>query len=229
MSQPTPAITRYYAVTKRVEPIVSQEEETKDNTVTAMKVSNAFNAGKGGKISHRNAGGGAKPSSGGGKKGGGKKGGGGSKPKQPNRAKGETRTPDRYRNNTVRANKLANSMEKLQKQQERLGGKGTLDNLEKQLKILEQQNDNIKQRTVLQRNEQAELANNLKKYGATFKDGTLSNYFKVHAKIMDEYNKKLAKWNSASSDWQEKNKEFLNNAKEVMDNALKDLERYDKL
>lgn len=229
MSQPTPAITRYYAVTKRVEPIVSQEEETKDNTVTAMKVSNAFNAGKGGKISHRNAGGGAKPSSGGGKKGGGKKGGGGSKPKQPNRAKGETRTPDRYRNNTVKANNLANSMEKLQKQQERLGGKGTLNNLKKQLQILEQQNKNIKERIGLQRDEQAELANNLKKYGATFKNGTLDNYFKVHAKIMDEYNKKLAKWNSASADWQEKNKDFLNNAKEVMDKALKDLERYDKL
>ena len=202
----------------------------KDNSTTAMKITiPEGNKSAGGKISHKNSTGGNKKSSGGGK---GKKGGGGGKgsqPKQPNRAKGETRTPDRYRNNTVKANNLANSMEKLQKQQERLGGKGTLNNLKKQLQILEQQNKNIKERISLQRDEQAELANNLKKYGATFKNGTLDNYFKVHTKIMDEYNKKLAKWNTASSDWQEKNKDFLNNAKEVMDKALKDLERYDKL
>ena len=231
MSQPTPAITRYYAVTKRVEPIVSQEEETKDNTAVAMKVSNAFNAGKGGKISHRNAGGGAKPSSGG--KGGGKGrkgGGGGGKAKEPNKAKGATNKPDRYRNNTVRANKLANSMDKLQKQQERLGGKGTLDNLEKQLQILEKQNKNIRERIGLQRDEQKQLANNLKKYGATFSaDGTLNNYFATHKKIMDKYNNAVAKWNKMSADQQQKNKDFLNNAKEAMDNALKDLERYDKL
>lgn len=213
----------YYGVD--VQPKVEQEQATKTNTAVGLEVKGATKS-SGGKVSHKNSSGGNKKA---GKGGGGKKGGGGSKAKQPNRAKGETRKPDRYRNNTVQANKLASSMEKLQKQQERLGGKGTLDNLEKQLKILEQQNKNIKERISLQRDEQAELANNLKKYGATFKDGTLSNYFKVHAKIMDEYNKKLAKWNSASADWQEKNKEFLNNAKETMDNALKDLERYDKL
>ena len=208
-------------------PDVEQTQASSSRTAVALSAVAGNKRGFGGGISHKNKSGGNKKSSGGGKGKGGK--GGGGKAKQPNRAKGETRKPDRYRNNTVKANKLANSMEKLQKQQERLGGKATLDNLEKQLQILKQQNNNIKQRTVLQRNEQTELANHLKKYGATFKDGTLSNYFKVHAKIMDEYNKKLTKWNSASADWQEKNKEFLNNAKEVMDNALKDLERYDKL
>jgi len=87
MSQPTPAITVYHAITKRVVPIITEEEETKDNTATAMQVSNAFNAGKGGKVSHRNKGGGARPSSGGkggggkGRKGGGGKGGKGSQPK----------------------------------------------------------------------------------------------------------------------------------------------------
>lgn len=207
------------------------DKQTQDisnvNTVTGVKIKHANKAPVGGQVSHKNKNGGNKKNTGGGK--GRKGGGGGGKAKQLNRAKGETRTPDRYRNNTVKANNLANSMEKLQKQQERLGGKGTLNNLKKQLQILEQQNKNIKERIGLQRDEQAELANNLKKYGATFKNGTLDNYFKVHAKIMDEYNKKLAKWNSASADWQEKNKDFLNNAKEVMDKALKDLERYDKL
>ena len=209
-----------------VTPTPVSTEVSKETTSTALEVVGARKS-SGGHLSHTNKSGGNKKSSGGGK---GKKGGGGSKPKQPNRAKGETRTPDRYRNNTVRANKLANSMDKLQKQQERLGGKGTLDNLEKQLQILEKQNKNIRERIGLQRDEQKQLANNLKKYGATFNtDGTLNNYFATHKKIMDKYNNAVAKWNKMSADQQQKNKDFLNNAKEAMDNALKDLERYDKL
>ena len=55
-TEATPVITWYNAVSKRVIPHVTQEEEKKDNTATAMQVTNAFNAGKGGKVSHRNAG-----------------------------------------------------------------------------------------------------------------------------------------------------------------------------
>jgi len=109
-TEATPVITWYNAVSKRVIPHVTQEEEKKDNTATAMQVTNAFNAGKGGKVSHRNSGGGAKPSSGG-KGGGGKKGGGGGKGSQPKKAtkiKGSSGKADRYRDNTVKANKLAN-------------------------------------------------------------------------------------------------------------------------
>ena len=209
-------------------PDVEQTQASSSRTAVALSAVAGNKRGFGGGISHKNKSGGNKKSSGGGKGKGGK--GGGGKAKQPNRAKGETRKPDRYRNNTVRANKLANSMEKLQKQQERLGGKGTLDNLEKQLQILEKQNKNIRERIGLQRDEQKQLANNLKKYGATFNaDGTLNNYFATHKKIMDKYNNAVAKWNKMSADQQQKNKDFLNNAKEAMDNALKDLERYDKL
>lgn len=230
-TEATPVITWYNAVSKRVIPHVTQEEEKKDNTATAMQVTNAFNAGKGGKVSHRNSGGGAKPSSGG-KGGGGKKGGGGggSKAKEPNKAKGATNKADRYRNNTVKANKLANQMTKLNKQQERLTGKDALKNLQKQLEILEKQKDVIRERLGLQRDEQNELANNLKKYGATFdEDGTLNNYFTTHDKILKEYNDKVAQWNRMTAEQQESNKDYLNNAKEIMDQAFKDLERYDKL
>ena len=230
-TEATPVITWYNAISKRVIPHVTQEEEKKDNTATAMQVTNAFNAGKGGKVSHRNSGGGAKPSSGG-KGGGGKKGGGGGsgKAKEPNKAKGATNKADRYRNNTVKANKLANQMTKLNKQQERLTGKDSLKNLQKQLEVLEKQKDVIRERLGLQRDEQNELANNLKKYGATFdKDGTLNNYFTTHDKILKEYNDKVAEWNQMTAEQQESNKDYLNNAKEIMDQAFKDLERYDKL
>ena len=202
----------------------------KDNSTTAMRITiPEGNKSAGGKISHKNSTGGNKKSSGG-KGGKGGKGGGGGKAKEPNKAKGATNKADRYRNNTVKANKLANQMTKLQKQQERLTGKDSLKNLQKQLQILKKQNDTIRERIGLQRDEQKQLANNLKKSGATFdKDGTLNNYFKVHANIMKKYNDAVAKWNKMSADQQQKNKEYLNNAKTQMDNALKDLERYDKL
>ena len=121
-------------------------------------------------------------------------------------------------------------MTKLQKQQERLTGKDSLKNLQKQLAVLEKQKEVIRERLGLQRDEQNELANNLKKYGATFdKDGTLNNYFTTHDKILKEYNDKVAEWNQMTAEQQESNKDYLSNAKEIMDQAFKDLERYDKL
>ena len=205
----------------------------KDNSTTAMKITiPEGNKSAGGKISHKNSTGGNKKSSGGkgGRGGKGGKGGSGGKAKEPNKAKGATNKADRYRNNTVKANKLANQMTKLNKQQERLTGKDALKNLQKQLEILEKQKDVIRERLGLQRDEQNELANNLKKYGATFdKDGTLNNYFVTHDKILKEYNDKVAQWNRMTAEQQESNKDYLNNAKEIMDQAFKDLERYDKL
>ena len=212
-----------------VTPTPQTTEVSKETTSTALEVVGARKS-SGGHLSHTNKSGGNKKAgkgSGGGKKGGG---GGSSKAKEPNKAKGATNKADRYRNNTVKANKLANQMTKLQKQQERLTGKDTLKNLEEQLKILEKQKEVIRERLGLQRDEQNELANNLKKYGATFdEDGTLNNYFTTHDKILKEYNDKVAQWNQMTAEQQESNKDYLNNAKEIMDQAFKDLERYDKL
>lgn len=213
-----------------VTPTPVSTEVSKETTSTALEVIGARKS-SGGHLSHTNKSGGNKKAGkggGGGKKGG--KGGGGSKPKEPNKAKGATNKADRYRNNTVKANKLTDSLTKLQKQQERLTGKDSIKNLQKQLEILEKQKDVIRERLGLQRDEQNELANNLKKYGATFdKDGTLNNYFVTHDRILKEYNDKVAEWNQMTAEQQESNKDYLNNAKEIMDQAFKDLERYDKL
>jgi len=83
-------------------------EDVKENKAFSLKITSAKKSSGGG-FKYRNASAGNK---GGGKKGGsgGKKGGGGggSKAKEPNKAKGATNKADRYRNNTVKANKLAN-------------------------------------------------------------------------------------------------------------------------
>lgn len=223
----------YQAAGYIYEPQPISETATKESKAFSLEVTSAHKKSGGGfKYQNASHGGGSKGGSGKKGGGGGKKGGGGgsSKVKEPNKAKGATNKADRYRNNTVKANKLANQMTKLQKQQERLTGKDTLKNLEEQLKILEKQKEVIRERLGLQRDEQNELANNLKKYGATFdKDGTLNNYFTTHDKILKEYNDKVVQWNQMTAEQQESNKDYLNNAKEIMDQAFKDLERYDKL
>ena len=219
----------YAATGYSYEAIPIENQAEKQNKSFSLEVKSAKKASGGG-FKYRNASAGNKGGSG--KKGGGKKGGGGGsgKAKEPNKAKGATNKADRYRNNTVKANKLANQMTKLQKQQERLTGKDSLKNLQKQLAVLEKQKEVIRERLGLQRDEQNELANNLKKYGATFdKDGTLNNYFTTHDKILKEYNDKVAEWNQMTAEQQESNKDYLSNAKEIMDQAFKDLERYDKL
>ena len=205
-------------------PHKEEEDVSKTTTATGIKVERAHKAPKGGKVSHKNRNGGNKKNSGG--KGG--KGGGSPKAKTPNKAKSATNTPDRYRDNTVKANKLNNQMTKLQKEADRLDGKKRIDNLHKQLQLLKEQNKVINERIRIQTEEQDELANHLKKYGATFdSDRTLNNYKATFNNIIDTYNKAVTKWNSATATWQEQNKDFLNVAKQEMDNALKDLSRYD--
>ena len=228
---PTQVDTTYTTYSQEVSPQKQVSEDLKENKAFTLKVKSAHKSSGGG-FKYRNASAGNKGGSG--KKGNkGGKGGGGNKGKQGTTAKPATDKADRYRNNTVKMNKLTNQLVKLQKQSNELEGKDKIKNLEKQRAILQEQNKTIKERINLQRNQQKQLANNLKNFGATFDpDGTLNNYFDVHAKILDEYNKKVAEWNShANKDdgWQEAHKDYLNDAKTIMDQALKDLAQYDKL
>ena len=226
---PTQVDTTYTTYSQEVSPQTQVSEDLKENKAFTLKVKSAHKSSGGG-FKYKNSSAGNKGGSG--KKGGGGKGGkgGSGKAKEPNKAKPATSKPDRYRNNTVKANNLANSMTKLQKAQERLTGKDALDNLQKQLQILQKQNRTINERIRLQKDEQAELKNALKKYGAAFnEEGTLTNYNATYSKIIDEYNKVITKWNSMSADQQEKNKDMVNNAKEIMDKALDNLKRYDAL
>jgi hypothetical protein len=85
--------------------------DTKQNKAFTLKVKSAHKSSGGG-FKYKNSSAGNK---GGGKKSGGGKGGGGGKGKQPTKTDPAKGTPDRYRNNTVKANKLANQMTKLQK------------------------------------------------------------------------------------------------------------------
>jgi len=111
-------------------PIDNTMEDTKENKAFSLKITSAKKSSGGG-FKYRNASAGNKGGSG--KKG--NKGGKGSSPKAkaPNKAKSATNTADRYRDNTVKANKLNNQMTKLQKEANRLDGKKRIDNLHKQL------------------------------------------------------------------------------------------------
>jgi hypothetical protein len=83
------------------------------NTVTGVRIKHANKAPVGGQVSHKNKSGGNKKNTGrGGNHGGG---GGGSQPKQAKKMDAVKGKPDRYRNNTVRAGKLADKMQTLSK------------------------------------------------------------------------------------------------------------------
>jgi len=100
----------YQAAGYIYEPQPISETATKESKAFSLEVTSAHKKSGGGfKYQNASHGGGSKGGSGK-KSGGGKKGGGGgsSKVKEPNKAKGATNKADRYRNNTVKANKLAN-------------------------------------------------------------------------------------------------------------------------
>jgi hypothetical protein len=96
-------------------PEVKNQEAQSSTTVMGIKAVSGNKKAYGGGISHKNKK--RNTGSGGGKGNKGKGGGGGkgSQPKQAKQIKPETKKADRYHDNTVKANKLANQLTKLNK------------------------------------------------------------------------------------------------------------------
>ena len=215
-------------VTPKTEPV----EATKETTGMGLQVVGARKS-SGGKVSHKNATGGNKKSSGGkggkGKKGKGGKGKKGST-KTPKAQKPITDKPDRYHDVNLKLKDIDNDLSKIQKQQDKLTGKDLLDNLNKQLKLLEKQVATYKEKLELERQEANQIRSRLKKQGATFDpNGNISNYSKLLNDALKEYNEAIAKYNKMSAEEQQKNKDLLENAKLKYENLKKDIQRYDKI
>ena len=205
-----------------------------ENTTHALQVKpGSASKGSGGQISHKNRTGGNKKSSGGkggkGKKGKGGKGKKGST-KTPKSQKPVTDKPDRYHDVNLKLKDIDNDLGELQKKQEKLTGKDLLDNLNKQLKLLEKQVATYKEKLELERQEANQIRSRLKKQGATFDpNGNISNYSKLLNDALKEYNEAIAKYNKMSAEEQQKNKDLLENAKLKYENLKKDIQRYDKI
>ena len=218
--------TGYYPEIE-ISPKTQSVPASKETTAMGLQVVGATKS-SGGKISHKNSIGGNKKSSGGSK--GRKKGGKGksSTPKTPKTQKPVTDTPDRYHDVNIQLKDIATEFQKVQKQQEKLTGKDLLNNLDKQLKLLEKQVAIYKQKLELQHQEADQLKKTLRSEGITFgADGRISNYTTVLANALAEYNKAIAEYNKLSAEQQQKNKDMISNAKQKYETLKKNIQRYD--
>ena len=176
------------------------------------------------------AGAGAKKSSGGSGGGGGGGGGGSSyKPKTEKKLEDE---PDRYQDVNAHLDRLSNNLDKVADEQDRLTGKALLDNMQKQVDLIQEQTDWHQKKLEIQQQEAAELRKELgADYGLTFDaNGYIENYETIHQQLIDEYNALVDEYNAATTEEaQEAIKERMDELKEKIDKFNEGWERYDEL
>lgn len=172
-----------------------------------------------------------KKSGGSGKRGGGGGSGKASQPKTPKTKDLNTDTIDRYHDINIKINNLTDSYDRLQKVQDKLTGKDLINNLNKQLVILEKQRDAYKAKIELAKQEANEIKNSLAQYGATFDaNGEISNYAVLLTKAQQNLNSVIGWYNSLSADAQDEAADKkVTKAQKEYDKIKEMVTNYDKL
>ena len=164
----------------------------------------------------------------GGKSGGG--GGSGGSAKQPDTMDPVEKEIDRYHDVDIQLKQIKTDMDKLDKQKKKLFGADLIQNLNKQLSLLDKQIDKNNEKIGIARDEAAELRDKLSGKGVSFNaDGTIANYAQVYAAQLNYVNSLIAQYNSMSAEAQEGFKETVDNAKESFDKFVDDMSRYDEV
>ena len=177
--------------------------------------------------SFANRGGGSSGKSGG-KSGGG--GGSGGSAKQPDTMDPVEKEIDRYHDVDIQLKQIKTDMDKLDKQKKKLFGADLIQNLNKQLSLLDKQIDKNNEKIGIARDEAAELRDKLSGKGVSFNsDGTIANYAQAYAAQLNYVNSLIAQYNSMSAEAQEGFKETVDNAKESFDKFVDDMSRYDEV
>ena len=172
-----------------------------------------------------------KKSGGSGKRGRGGGSGKASQPKTPKTKDLNTDTIDRYHDINIKINNLTDSYDRLQKVQDKLTGKDLINNLNKQLVILEKQRDAYKAKIELAKQEANEIKNSLAQYGATFDaNGEISNYAVLLTKAQQNLNNVIGWYNSLSADAQDEAADKkVTKAQKEYDKIKEMVTNYDKL
>lgn len=127
---------------------------------------------------------------------------------------------DIYHDINIEIKKLENSFNELQSQQEKLYGQDLLNNLQKQLDLLEQQEDAQRRKLEIAKQEAATLKSTLAGQGTVFNaDGTIANYATL-------YDQKLAYVNSVIASGDE---DAADAAQKAFEAWVENVERYDEL
>lgn len=193
---------------------------TTDGTVPKINSLTKKAGGAANNASSRNPGGGK-----GGKGGGG---GGGGKAKDPDKMDKLDDQIDRYHDINIIIKNLTTEFERLGKAQDKLVGKDLIDNLNKQLQILDQQIQAYRHKLELERQEAAELRGDLGTKGVTFNDdGTIANYAEALQAQEDYVNSLIEQYNNMSAEEQEKFKETVEQAKKDYEKFKENIDRYD--
>jgi len=142
----------------------------------------------------------------------------------------EASSYDRYLKINNLLAKLANSFETVAQAQEKLAGKALLDNLNKQLAIIQKQLAAQKEKLKEQRKEASELKKSLQKKGVSFNaDGDINNYQTVLKKAEKKVNDAIRKYNKLSAKKQKNQEKKVNKAKEELEVLKNLISGYDEL
>lgn len=155
---------------------------------------------------------------------------GGSSKKEPDRIDPVEKEKDRYHDVNIELKQIETQLGRLQKQKDKLFGAALIDNLNKQLKVLDKQIDTTNQKISIARGELSELRGKLSGQGVSFNaDGTIGNYASAYQSQLNYVNGIINNYNSMSAEAQEKYKDTVENAKENFDKFVENISRYDEL
>ena len=137
---------------------------------------------------------------------------------------------DIYHDINIEIQKTETNLKRLQKQQEKAYGTDLINNLNEQLKLLDEQVENYSKKIDIATIEATMFKTDLEKHGVTFeKDGTISNYkeaFNNQKQIVDDLR---IKYNKMTKEEQEAFQETLDKAEENFEKFKQNIEEYDKI
>ena len=153
-----------------------------------------------------------------------------SKEKEPDQMDYVEGDIDRYHDVNIELEQISTTLDRLQKQQDKLFGQNLIDNLDKQLQSLNDQIDTTNEKIAIARGELSELRGELAQKGVSFNaDGTIANYASAYQSQLNYVNSLIAQYNSMSAEAQEGFKEVVEQAQEDFDTFVDNIDRYDEL
>lgn len=156
--------------------------------------------------------------------------GSGEKEKDPDKMDAIENEKDRYHDVNIELKQIETELGRIQKQKDKLLGQNLIDNLNKQLSLLNKQMDKTNEKISIAKDEAGELRGKLSSQGVSFKnDGTIANYTQAYEAQLSYVNALVAKYNSMSAKEQEGFKETVEQAKKDFETFTKNMEKYDEL
>lgn len=155
---------------------------------------------------------------------------GSSSKKDPDKMDNLKDEKDRYHDINIVLKQIDTEMSRLEKQKEKLFGGKLIDNLNKQLKVLDKQISATNQKIGIARQEVSELQGKLAGKGVSFNaDGTIANYASAYQAQLGYVNSLINQYNSMGAEAQEKYKDTVEKAKKDFDTFKSNIEKYDTL